>query len=612
MRRTAGFALGALLLTLTLSFSTYAQPADMWLRTYDDSDFDSFRGVVATEDGGHTTLLFSDGEISLMKLDASGTMELRHPYAPVSANFPELSPLLRTPDGGYSFRYGDGDNTPLVHTDRFGRELWRVQVDNPGFEMALRDDGGYVLASITNYPYQVKLSFLDEYGMLEFEQTYDPTGGILYLGGIEADGNGNFYVFCAQQAVSYDLVQVYKVDSAGDLLWWRSVDGFSHTPTQCIGGFVTDDGGCVWYGAGYNQLGLYQFDHAALAARLPADGGEPLWVRSYEEDVLGVDDEKIIAGVAGDNGDVYLIGDLASQPAVISVDQYGSEQWRYLGPSLGNGFTQYYYFGATFDETDASLHLFGQENDVHEALLHVFNRPEPDAQPQVAFAGSGSTEIPANGGTLYSAVQIENPTNQARQVRIRRDAILPNGTSYVLDNIQYTLAPGQMIDLPNHMQMIPAGAPAGEYVHRLSLLTANNAKLSSQAYFFTKAGAAADGNGAEQNGDHAWTVTELNLPAVAVDASSTSTLPTGFAVGAVYPNPFNATARFDITLPETQQVSARVFDTTGRQVAEITNASYSAGTHTLTIAPTALASGVYFLQVKVGTEQAMRKLVLVK
>ncbi|MCB2213606.1 T9SS type A sorting domain-containing protein [bacterium] len=611
MRHTAGFTLSALLLTLTLSLSAYAQPTDTWMRGYDLGGNDSYRAMVANNDGGHTVLAMTDGEIEMIKLDRYGDVEWRHAYAEVGWNFPLIGSLIRTMDGGYSFRYQDGNYKYLVHTDAFGREQWRVDLPDLGLHMVERNGGGYIIVSTPNSPSRVKVSLLDEAGNVEEEQDFSPTGGTLHVGGIVPDDMGNFYIFAAQTAVSYDLAQVYKLNSNGNLMWWRSIEGFDRPVAQSLGGFATADGGAVWYGSGYEQIGLYFFDWAGLAAKLPADGGDPVWVGSFEEDIDDTDDERLVTGVEGADGTVYLAGDLASQPAVLAVDQYGNEQWRYVGPSLG-GFPQLYYFGASFSENDGSLHLFGMDSGDEDALQHVFDQVEPMERPTVELSAGGSTEIPANGGTLTSAIHIENPTNQAQQVRIRHDAVLPNGTSYVLDNIQYTLAAGQMIDLPNHQQMVPAGAPAGEYVHRLTLLTANNVKLSSQAYFFTKAGTQPDAGSANQSGADTWAVTELELPSIAEDVSSASAIPTDFAVGAVYPNPFNATARFDITLPDAQRVSVRVFDTLGRQVAEIANANYSAGTHTLTVAPTGLASGVYFLQVNAGPEKAMRKLVYMK
>ncbi len=217
--------------------------------------------------------------------------------------------------------------------------------------------------------------------------------------------------------------------------------------------------------------------------------------------------------------------------------------------------------------------------------------------------------IVPQGGSFEYDVHIVSNLQTTVNGWVWSEAILPNGSTYgPIDQYYLAFTPTTDILATNLTQTIPAMAPLGNYQWRINIgQTLQNPLISDSFGFTVISSAGADGS-------TTWTPSGWTTQQFAANEPDerNATLPTKFAVGAVYPNPFNANARFDITLPEAQRVSVHVFDTTGRQVAAITNASYSAGTHTLTVAPADLASGVYFLQVKAGPEKAMRKLVLVK
>lgn len=75
--------------------------------------------------------------------------------------------------------------------------------------------------------------------------------------------------------------------------------------------------------------------------------------------------------------------------------------------------------------------------------------------------------------------------------------------------------------------------------------------------------------------------------------------PTTFAVLAAAPNPFHTRTVLTVALPQTAQVSARVLDLLGREVASVLNASLPAGMHSLTWEPDGLSNGIYLLRLEV-------------
>jgi len=80
-----------------------------------------------------------------------------------------------------------------------------------------------------------------------------------------------------------------------------------------------------------------------------------------------------------------------------------------------------------------------------------------------------------------------------------------------------------------------------------------------------------------------------------------------------YPNPFNPTTQIRFTIPESQQVSLKVYDMAGRLVANLVdNTGYPAGSHEVTFNANSLASGIYFYRFITESEIVTRKMTLMK
>jgi hypothetical protein len=78
------------------------------------------------------------------------------------------------------------------------------------------------------------------------------------------------------------------------------------------------------------------------------------------------------------------------------------------------------------------------------------------------------------------------------------------------------------------------------------------------------------------------------------------------------PNPCSASATIRFYLPAAQQVSLRVLDVTGREVARLADRPFAAGRHTLAWQTGDAASGVYFYRLEAGEQTVTRKLLLVR
>jgi hypothetical protein len=88
--------------------------------------------------------------------------------------------------------------------------------------------------------------------------------------------------------------------------------------------------------------------------------------------------------------------------------------------------------------------------------------------------------------------------------------------------------------------------------------------------------------------------------------------PERITLEANYPNPFNPSTTISYSLDEAQEISLKVFDLMGREVATLSNGEITAGSHTATFDASGLASGVYIYQLQTETSVLTRKMTLIK
>jgi hypothetical protein len=89
--------------------------------------------------------------------------------------------------------------------------------------------------------------------------------------------------------------------------------------------------------------------------------------------------------------------------------------------------------------------------------------------------------------------------------------------------------------------------------------------------------------------------------------------PMEYALSSNYPNPFNPSTQIRYSIAKAGNVSLKVFDVTGREVASLVNQRQDAGTYSVTFnAASKLSSGVYFFHLQSGAFTATNKMILMK
>jgi len=89
-------------------------------------------------------------------------------------------------------------------------------------------------------------------------------------------------------------------------------------------------------------------------------------------------------------------------------------------------------------------------------------------------------------------------------------------------------------------------------------------------------------------------------------------IPTNFELSQNYPNPFNPVTNIDYSIPQTGQVSLKVYDLLGQEVATLFDGEQRLGNYTIKFNGSNLGSGVYFYRLQSGTTSISKKLLLMK
>ncbi len=89
-------------------------------------------------------------------------------------------------------------------------------------------------------------------------------------------------------------------------------------------------------------------------------------------------------------------------------------------------------------------------------------------------------------------------------------------------------------------------------------------------------------------------------------------IPTEFELSQNYPNPFNPTTVIKYTLPKEANVTLKVYNLVGQEVATLVNANQAQGIYEVTFDASNLSSGVYFYTLNAGNFSVTKKMMLLK
>lgn len=119
------------------------------------------------------------------------------------------------------------------------------------------------------------------------------------------------------------------------------------------------------------------------------------------------------------------------------------------------------------------------------------------------------------------------------------------------------------------------------------------------------------------SGTPVWTsggLTELDLSSLvtSVEEKEQSEVPQNYELFQSYPNPFNPTTTIQFALPKRSEVSLKLFDVLGREVATLLDEELQPGEYKVVFEAEGLSSGVYFYRIQAKGLVRTKKLMLLK
>ena len=96
------------------------------------------------------------------------------------------------------------------------------------------------------------------------------------------------------------------------------------------------------------------------------------------------------------------------------------------------------------------------------------------------------------------------------------------------------------------------------------------------------------------------------------DLSSYDLTPHEYSLGQNYPNPFNPSTSIEYNVPVTGNVTLKVYDILGKEVASLVDKQQDAGSYIVNWNASSLSSGVYFYKLTAGSFTQTKKMMLSK
>jgi len=101
-------------------------------------------------------------------------------------------------------------------------------------------------------------------------------------------------------------------------------------------------------------------------------------------------------------------------------------------------------------------------------------------------------------------------------------------------------------------------------------------------------------------------------PAVGIPGAGRYDVASQFNLAQNYPNPFNPTTTITFSLDQVSDLTLRVYDLQGKEVATVADGMYGSGQHSIQFDASALSSGMYFYKLETAGGSMVKKMLLLR
>lgn len=491
---------------------------------------------------------------------------------------------------GFSKGNLTGRDIATIKYNSSGQQIWAARFNNDNSDKddaanaVTVDDLGNVY--VTGYS-TGQASFKDiitiKYsasGSLLWSSVYNGKGNDDDLSSaVAVDGLGNVYVtgFSVGLTSSEDYITI-KYNSAGDEQWINTYDNPDMNDIDIANSMALDGSGNI-YVTGYSIGNGSSEDYATVKYN---SAGDELWVRRYNG--TG-NDYDITSGLAIDEaGNVivtgYSLGIGSSEDyATIKYDPQGNILWdnRYNGSS-----NSYDISTSITADNLGNVYVTGYSYDDINSEDYATIKYSPDGQQEWISIYNGT------GGDFDIATSVKADA---------KGDIYVTGYSYDFDTkenyatVKYNSAGDeQWVEIFN-------GESNGSDIAS-SLISDVNDNIYVTGYSY-------DG---PNSIDY---VTFKYSQTVGINQISNS-VAGGYELMQNFPNPFNPVTKIRYEIPNSNFVSLKVFDISGKEVSVLVNRIQSPGSYEVSFDASDLTSGIYYYRLETKNFSASKKMLLIK
>jgi predicted lipoprotein with Yx(FWY)xxD motif len=391
-----------------------------------------------------------------------------------------------------------------------------------------------------------------------------------YYPTITGDGSGGAIITWYEDRIGNQDIYAQRINSSGATQWTTVADG--GLPV-CTNGSRQDDPTLTFDGSGGAIITWYDFRNSNwdIYAQRINSSGETQWTTAADGGlpVCTLTSDQLFQDISSDGsgGAIITWQDNRNANADIyaqRINSSGAAQWVVDGIAISTG-------GIAYDPVitgDASGGIVTWRDDRNSADGDIYaSKASPDGALPVELT-KFTANILGNKVTLnwQTATEVDNYGFDVERT-------FSHSTEW--QKIGFVQGNGNS-NSPKEYSFADNSATSGKYAYRLKQI---------------------DNDGTYKYSNE-----------IKVDLG----IPTEFSLQQNYPNPFNPETVINYQLPVSGNVSLKVFDMLGREVATIVNEVQKAGMYDVSFNGKAFASGTYFYRFQSGNYVKINKMVLMK
>jgi Secretion system C-terminal sorting domain len=243
----------------------------------------------------------------------------------------------------------------------------------------------------------------------------------------------------------------------------------------------------------------------------------------------------------------------------------------------------------------------------------VLTEPIPNFGPDADHFRDTTTGQVKDASDLDTSITSFTPHRSMDGIVIDRDSILAGdlkGGAFIISFSNSSLITA-LGDTSQDLVLVSLTKTNGNYIaHTHRLVSGFNSPLGIEMVR-NKLFVVETGLQYSNNSPKLWEIT-LPLASTTGVPKNDQSSPGQFRLDQNYPNPFNPTTVIGYHVPVRSDVTLKVFDILGREIATLVNEEKNAGLYKVTFDGSRFSSGVYFYRIQAGAFVAMKKFVLMK